>query len=36
MSPPVHAGLPEMREAIEKWEAFVQSVCFDVPASLAA
>lgn len=28
--------LPEMREAMEKWEAFVQSVCIDEPASLAA
>ncbi|KJC49095.1 hypothetical protein UP09_07640 [Bradyrhizobium sp. LTSP885] len=28
--------LPEMREAMEKWEAFVQGVCIDVPTSLAA
>ena len=32
----LHTYLPEMREAMEKWEAFVQSVCADVPTSLAA
>jgi hypothetical protein len=31
----LYTYLPEMREAMEKWEAFVQSVCIDVPASLA-
>lgn len=28
--------MPEMREAMEKWETFVQGVCINVPASLAA
>ena len=28
----LHLYLEEMREAIEKWEAFVQSVCIDAPA----
>jgi integrase len=32
----LYTYLPEMREAMEKWEAFVQSVCIDVPTSLAA
>ena len=32
----LYTYLPEMREAMEKWEAFVQSVCIDVPAALAA
>jgi integrase len=32
----LYTYLPEMREAMEKWEAFVQSVCIDIPASLAA
>jgi hypothetical protein len=31
-----YTNLPEMREAMEKWEAFVQSACVDVPTSLAA
>jgi integrase len=29
----LHLYLEEMREAIEKWEVFMQSVCIDVPAS---
>jgi integrase len=32
----LYTYLPEMREAIEKWEAFVHSVCIDTPAALAA
>ena len=32
----LHTYLPEMREAMEKWETFVQAVCINVPASLAA
>jgi hypothetical protein len=28
----LHLYLEEMREAIEKWGAFVQSVCIDAPA----
>lgn len=32
----LYAYLPEMREAMEKWEAFVQSDCIDVRTSLAA
>ena len=32
----LYTYLPEMREAMEKWEAFVQCACIDVPASLAA
>ena len=32
----LYTYLPEMREAMEKWEAFVQSVCIDVPPSVAA
>jgi integrase len=32
----LYTYLPEMREAIEKWEAFVNSVCIEVPAALAA
>ena len=32
----LYTYLPEMREAMEKWEAFVQSVCIDSPAALAA
>jgi integrase len=27
----LYTYLPEMREAMEKWEAFVQSVCIDAP-----
>jgi integrase len=32
----LYTYLPEMREAMEKWEAFVRSVCINVPASPAA
>jgi integrase len=32
----LYTYLPEMWEAMEKWEAFVQCVCIDAPASLAA
>ena len=32
----LYTYLPEMREAIEKWETFVQGVCINVPASPAA
>ncbi|WP_187434734.1 tyrosine-type recombinase/integrase [Bradyrhizobium cytisi] len=32
----LYTYLPEMRDAMERWEAFVQSVCIDAPASLAA
>jgi hypothetical protein len=32
----LYTYLPEMREAIEKWEDFMQSVCIDGPASHAA
>jgi hypothetical protein len=32
----LYTYLPEMREAMEKWEAFVQGVCIDVPTLLAA
>jgi hypothetical protein len=32
----LYTHLPEVREAMEKWEEFVQGVCIDVPASLAA
>jgi hypothetical protein len=32
----LYTYLPEMRNAMEKWEAFVQSVCIDVLSSLAA
>jgi hypothetical protein len=32
----LYTYLPEMREAMEKWEAFVQRVCIDSPAALAA
>jgi hypothetical protein len=28
--------LPETRDAMAKWEAFVQAVCIDTPAALAA
>jgi hypothetical protein len=27
---------PEMREAMEKWEAYVQAICIDAPLSIAA
>jgi hypothetical protein len=30
------SSLLEMREAMEKWEAFAQSSCIDIPACLAA
>jgi hypothetical protein len=32
----LYTYLPEMREAMEKWEAFVHAVCIEVPAALAA
>jgi hypothetical protein len=32
----LYTYLPEMREAMEKWEAFVRSICTDVPVTLAA
>lgn len=32
----LYTYLPKMREAMEKWEAFVQSVCVDASTSLAA
>jgi integrase len=32
----LYTYLPEMREAMETWETFVQTVCVDAPASLAA
>jgi integrase len=32
----LYTYLPEMREAMERWEAIVQSVCVDTPASLKA
>jgi integrase len=32
----LHTYLPEMRDAMEKWEAFVDSVCIDIPVSLQA
>ena len=32
----LYTYLPEMRDAMEKWEAFVQSVCIDISTSLAA
>jgi integrase len=28
----LYTYLPEMRETMEKWEAFVQTVCIDAPA----
>jgi integrase len=32
----LYTYLPEMREALEKWEAFVKAVCIDAPVALAA
>jgi integrase len=32
----LYTYLPEMREAMEKWEEFVQSVCINISAPLAA
>jgi hypothetical protein len=32
----LHGYAPEMREAMEKWEAFVQAICIDAPLSIAA
>jgi hypothetical protein len=32
----LYTYLPEMREAMEKWEAFVQGVCISAVASPAA
>jgi hypothetical protein len=32
----LYTYLPEMREAMKTWEAFVRSVCIEVPASLRA
>jgi integrase len=32
----LHLYLEEMREAIEKWEAFLKTVCIDAPGALAA
>jgi integrase len=32
----LYTYLPEMREAMDRWEAFVQSVCIDTPLALQA
>jgi integrase len=32
----LYTYLPEMREAMEKWETFVKATCIDTPAALAA
>jgi hypothetical protein len=32
----LHGYLPEMREAMEKWEPYVQAICIDAPLSIAA
>jgi hypothetical protein len=32
----LYTYLPEMREAMQKWETFVTSVCIDDHAALAA
>jgi len=32
----LYTYLPEMREAMEKWEAFVRSICVHAPKALAA
>jgi hypothetical protein len=30
----LYTYLPEMREAMEKWESFVRAVCIDTPVVL--
>jgi integrase len=32
----LYTYLPEMRDAMEKWETFVRTICIDAPATLAA
>lgn len=32
----LYTYLPEMREAMKKWEAFVQAICVDLPLALQA
>ena len=32
----LYTYLPEMREAMEKWETFIQTVCIDLPGILQA
>ena len=32
----LYTYLPEMWEAMEKWEAFVQTICLDAPSALQA